>query len=100
DRCRHLVGLCLSFVNRQRTGELVSRLESEPNAATAGLETIVGTVLTAPLLIAFYAYLMVRTSPMLVGAAVGAVLLHYGLSRFVRGPIRQFAIDQFSAFAD
>src|SRR5438132_1805814 len=43
---------------------------------------------------------MVRTSPMLVGAAVGAVLLHYGLSRFVRGPIRQFAIDQFSAFAD
>src|SRR5439155_747861 len=79
DLFRHLLGLSMSFFNRQRTGELVSRLEADANATTAGLETIVGTALTAPLLIAFYAYLMVRTSPMLVGAAVGAVLLHYGL---------------------
>src|SRR5439155_1600642 len=100
DLFRHLLGLYMSFFSRLRTGELVSRLEADANATTAGLETIVGTVLTAPLLIAFYAYLMVRTSPMLVGAAVGAVLLHYGLSRFVRGPIRKFAIHQFSAFAD
>ena len=100
DLFRHLLGLSMSFFNRQRTGELVSRLEADANASTAGLEMIVGTVLTAPLLIAFYAYLMVRTNPKLVGAAVGAVLLHYGLSRFVRGPIRQFAIDQFSAWAD
>src|SRR5207247_2402719 len=99
DLFRHLLGRSMSFFNRQRTGELVSRLEADANASTAGLEMIVGTVLTAPLLIAFYAYLMVRTNPKLVGAAVGAVLLHYGLSRFVRGPIRQFAIDQFSAFA-
>src|SRR3989442_16011804 len=79
---------------------MVSGVETVMVWTHIGLETIAGTVLTAPLLIAFYGYLMVRTSPMLVGAAVGAVLLHYGLSRFVRGPVRKFAIDQFSAFAD
>ena len=100
DLFRHLLGLSMGFFSRQRTGEVVSRLDTDARAATAGLETIVGTVLTAPLLIAFYGYLMVRTSPTLVVAASGAALLHYGLSRFVRGPIRRFAVDQFSAFAD
>ncbi len=55
------------------TGELVSRLDTDTRAAAAGLEPIVGTVLTAPVLIAFYAWLLVRTSPRLVLAAVAAV---------------------------
>jgi len=100
DLFRHLLGLSLGFFTKQRTGELVSRLDTDTHAATGGLETIVGTVLTAPLLIAFYGYLLVRTSPKLVVAALGALLLHYGLTRLVRGPIRRLATDQFSAFAD
>jgi subfamily B ATP-binding cassette protein MsbA len=60
----------------------------------------VGTLLTAPLLIAFYGYLLVGTSPKLVVAALGAVLVHSGLTRLVRGPIRRLATDQFSAFAE
>ena len=100
DLFRHLLGLSMSFFNRQRTGELVSRLDTDTNAATYGLETIVGTVLTAPVLIAFYGYLLVRTSPKLVVAALGAALLHYGVTRLVREPIRRLATDQFSAFAD
>ncbi len=100
DLFRHLLGLSMSFFNRQRTGELVSRLDTDTHAATYGLETIVGTVLTAPVLIAFYGYLLVRTSPNLVVAALGAALLHYGVTRLVRGPIRRLATDQFSAFAD
>ncbi len=100
DLFRHLLELPLGFFTRQRTGELVSRLGTDTNAATSGLETIVGTVLTAPVLIAFYGYLLVATSPRLVGAAAGAAVLHYGLTRVVRGPIRRLATDQFSAFAD
>ncbi len=100
DLFRHLLSLPMAFFTRQRTGELVSRLGTDTNAATAGLETIVGTVLTAPVLIAFYGYLLVRTSPKLVVAAVGAAILHYGLTRIVRSPIRRLAKDQFSAFAD
>ncbi len=100
DLFRHLLGLSMGFFNRQRTGELVSRLSTDTNAATSGLETIVCTALTAPVLIAFYAWLLVRTSPRLVVAALGAACLHYALTRFVRGPIRRLATDQFSAFAD
>ena len=100
DLFRHLLGLSMSFFTKQRTGELVSRLETDTRAATYGLETIVGTVLTAPVLIAFYGYLLVRTSPKLVVAALGAALLHYGVTRVLRGPIRRLATEQFSVFAD
>jgi ATP-binding cassette, subfamily B, bacterial MsbA len=100
DLFRHLLGLSMRFFTSHRTGELVSRLESDTRAATGGLETIVGTVLTAPLLIAFYGWLMVRTSPGLVLAAAGAALLHFGAVRLLRGPIRRLATDQFSGFAD
>src|SRR2546430_6498451 len=90
----------MGFFSRQRTGELVSHLDDDTGAATYGLETIVTTVLTAPVLIAFYGWLLIRTSPKLVAAAAGAVLLHAGLTRAVRGPIRRLAGDQFSALAD
>jgi subfamily B ATP-binding cassette protein MsbA len=100
DLFRHLLGLSMGFFTRQRTGELVSRLGTDANAATSGLETIVCTVLTAPVLLGFYGWLLVRTSPRLVVAALGAAGLHWGLTRFVRGPIRRLATDQFSAFAD
>ena len=100
DLFRHLLGLSMSFFGRQRTGELVARLDADTRAATSGLETIVTSVLTAPVLIAFYGWLLVRTSPRLVVAALGAATLHYALTRFVRGPIRRLAADQFSAFAD
>ena len=100
DLFRHLLGLSMRFFTTHRTGELVSRLETDTQSATGGLETIVGTVLTAPLLIAFYGWLMVRTSPRLVLAALGAAVLHFGTVRLLRGPIRRLAMEQFSSFAE
>jgi len=100
DLFRHLLGLSLGFFSRQRTGELVSRLDADTEATSAGLETVVCTLLSAPLLVAFYGYLLVRTSPTLVVAALGAAMLHYAVTRGVRGPIRRFAADQFTVLAD
>lgn len=100
DLFRHLLGLSMRFFTTHRTGELVSRLESDTRAAAGGLETVVGTVLTAPLLIAFYGWLMVRTSPKLLLVALGAALLHFGTARLLRGPMRRQATDQLSRFAD
>jgi ATP-binding cassette, subfamily B, bacterial MsbA len=100
DLFRHLLGLSMRFFTGQRGGELTSRLNTDTAAAAAGLETIVSTVLSAPVLIALYGYLLFRTSPRLVIAAVGAMALHYGVTRLLRGPIRRFATDQFSAFAE
>ena len=100
DLFRHLLGLSMGFFNQQRTGDLVSRLDNDARVATYGLEVVVGTLLTAPVLIGFYGYLLVRTSPYLVGAALGAALLHYGVTRAVKGPIRRLVADQFSVLAE
>jgi subfamily B ATP-binding cassette protein MsbA len=100
DLFTHLMGLSMSFFSRQRTGELVSRLETDTRSATSGLEMVVGSMVTAPLLIAFYSYLLVRTSPMLVVAAVGAAALHWGVTRAIRRSIRRLATAQFSVFAE
>jgi len=100
DLFQHLLGLSMGFFTRQRTGELVSRLETDTRSTTSGLETMVGTVLTAPLLIAFYGYLLVRTSPRLVIAAAAAALLHWGVTSAIRTPIRRFAAAQLSIFAE
>jgi subfamily B ATP-binding cassette protein MsbA len=100
DLFRHLMDLSMRFFTGQRGGELVSRLNTDTGAAAAGLEGIVGTMLSAPVLVAVYGWLLVRTSPRLVIAALAAVLLHGGVTRFLRGPIRRLATDQFSAFAD
>ena len=100
DLFAHLLDLSMSFFNRQRTGELVSRLETDTRSSTSGLEMVVGAAVTAPLLIAFYSYLLVRTSPLLVVAAVGAAALHWGVTRAIRESIRRLATAQFSVFAE
>ncbi len=99
DLFRHLLGLSMRFFTSQRTGELVSRLDNDTRGATYGLESIVGTVLTAPVFIAIYGVLLLRTSPRLMAAAVVAAVLHVLVTRLIRLPIRRFATDEFSAFA-
>ena len=100
DLFRHILTLSMNFFTRHRTGELVSRLSNDTLAATAGLETIVGTLVSAPVLILFYGYLLASTSPRLVGAAVAAAVLHYVVTRGIRGPVRRFMTDQFSLMAE
>jgi subfamily B ATP-binding cassette protein MsbA len=100
DLFRHILSLSMSFFSRHRTGELVSRLSNDTLAATAGLEKIVGTLVSAPVLILFYGYLLSSTSPRLVGAAVGAAVLHWVVTRGIRGPVRRLMTDQFALLAE
>jgi ABC-type multidrug transport system fused ATPase/permease subunit len=99
DLFHHLLSLSMRFFTRQKTGELVSRLDTDIRAAAAGLEPIAARALSAPVLVAFYGWLLMRTSPRLAVAAVLAVALHFAVTRFLRGPIRRLATDQFTIFA-
>src|SRR4029079_4539732 len=92
----HLLSLSLGFFKRHRTGELVSRLEADATTTAAPLEVVLVSVVTAPVLIAVYGSLLVRTSPYLVLAAVGAGIAHYGITRFVKGPVRRLAREDLS----
>jgi subfamily B ATP-binding cassette protein MsbA len=96
---RHLLGLSLDFFKRRRVGDLTSRLDTDVRAVTYPLDSILVVLLTAPPLILFYGFLLVQTSPLLVGAALAGGVAHYGVTRVVRGPIRRLATDQFSALA-
>jgi ABC-type multidrug transport system fused ATPase/permease subunit len=69
DLFRHILSLSMSFFTRHRTGELVSRLSNDTLAATAGLEKIVGTLVSAPVLILFYGYLLSSTPCRVLEAA-------------------------------
>ena len=100
DLFRHTLGLSLSFFARQRTGDLVSRLYSDTHTATVGLEGIVTTLLTAPLLILFYGLLLIRTSPLLVLAAVAAALLHIAVSRGIQRRIRRASEEHWRIYGD
>jgi subfamily B ATP-binding cassette protein MsbA len=100
DLFRHTLGLSLSFFTRQRTGDLVARLYNDTHTATVGLEAIVTTLLTAPFLILFYGLLLVRTSPLLVVAAVAAALLHYAVSRGIQRRIRRASEEHWRIYGD
>ena len=100
DLFRHLLGLSMSFFTRHRTGDLISRFDRDTHAATAGLETFAGIFLTGPLLICVYGYLLMQTSPRLVVAAGVALVLHYGVTRALRAPVRRLVAGQLSAFGD
>ena len=100
DLYRHTLGLSLSFFTRQRTGDLVSRLYSDTHTATVGLEGIVTTLLTAPLLILFYGCLLIRTSPLLVLAAVAAAVLHVAVSRGIQRSIRRASEEHWRIYGD
>ena len=92
----HLLSLSLGFFKRHRTGELVSRLEADARSTATPVEVVIITVVTAPVLIAVYGFLLVRTSPYLVLAAAGAGVAHYAITRFVKGPVRRLAREDLS----
>jgi ATP-binding cassette, subfamily B, bacterial MsbA len=100
DLFRHTLGLSVRFFTRQRTGDLVARLYNDTHTATAGLESIVTTVLIAPLLIIFYGALLVGTSPLLVVAALGAAVLHVAVSRGIQHRIRKASETHWRIYGD
>lgn len=100
DLFKHILSLSLGFFNRQRTGELVSRLDDDTNVTTYIFERTICNLLTAPILILFYGALLIRTNPKLSFAAVGAALLHYAVTKGIKKPIRRRVADQFSSHAE
>lgn len=100
DLYRHILTLSLGFFTKQRTGELMSRMETDTTATTYGFDGIIRNIIQAPVLIVFYGVLLVRTSPKLALSAVVLALMHYGVTKGIQKPIRRYVADQFSALAE
>ncbi|MBA7490676.1 Vitamin B12 import ATP-binding protein BtuD [subsurface metagenome] len=100
DLFRHILSLSLGFFNKQRTGELMSRMDADTTATTYGFQGIIGPLIMSPILILFYGTLLVRTNPKLAFAVIIAAILHYGVTKGIQKPIRRHVTDQFSSFAE
>ena len=100
DLYRHILGLSMGFFNRTRTGELVSRLDRDTINVTSSLEHILTKFMVTPLLVGFYGFLLLRTTPSLLIAVAAAAVLHLALTRGIQNPIRRRVADQFTAMAN
>lgn len=69
----HLQGLSLSFFERKRTGELISRINNDTMVLQKTLGPNMGRLGMAPFAIGFALYYMIRISPLLTLVMVGMV---------------------------
>lgn len=100
DLYAHMTDLSLDFYNRQRTGDLMTRLENDTRNALGGMETLVRDLIVAPIMILIYGYLMIKTDLRLTGIIVGAAMLQYILTRILRNPLKNRALAQKRIVAD
>lgn len=91
----HVIGLSLDFFNRNRTGELISRLDKDTDAVVYGLETIVRSVIVSGVLVFMYGFLLLRTSLRLSLFVVLAALAQYVFIQLVKRPTQRRVREQF-----
>ncbi|MGX7948842.1 ABC transporter ATP-binding protein [Oleidesulfovibrio alaskensis] len=100
DVYSHILKQPVGFFSRQRAGELISRLDTDVNAATYGFEGIFIPLCVAPPIVIFYGTLLYRTNPVLVIAGVTAFVLHYVVSKLLMKRIRKRLSRQFTVLSD
>lgn len=96
----HLIGLSLDFFNRQRSGEIVSRMEQDTRATIGNLQVVAQNLIVQPLLILVYGYLLVRTNLLLTLLIAVAGLIQFLISTRLRVPIRKLIVQQQSETAN
>ncbi|MQC26267.1 MAG: ABC transporter ATP-binding protein [Chloroflexi bacterium] len=96
----HLVTLSLDYFNARRSGEVVSRIEQETGSAVNSLISIIRSLATAPLMILFYGYLLIRTNLTLMLLVSVIALLQWGMARLLRDRLRALVRDEFDLIAN
>lgn len=96
----HVIGLSLDFFNRNRTGELISRLEKDTDAVMFGLETIVRSLVVSSVLVLLYGSLLLRTSLRLSIFVALAALAQYIFVQLVKRPTQRRVREQFNVQAE
>lgn len=101
DLFQHILSLSMSFFAKQKTGEIISRMEKDTLGTTSGLvDNIIAQALTSPLLIIFYGVILFRTSYVLALVGIFGAILQLIVSKSITNPIRRYVSDQFNIFAD
>lgn len=91
----HVMDLSLDFFSRNRTGELISRLDKDTDAVVYGLEAIVRTIVVSGVLVLMYGFLLLKTSLRLSLFVVLAALAQYIFIQLVKKPTQRRVREQF-----
>lgn len=96
----HVLGLSLDFFNRNRTGELISRLERDTDSVVFGLEAILRSLVVSTVLVVLYGGLLLKTSVRLSLFVVAAAFVQYLFVQLVKKPTQRRVREQFGVQAE
>ncbi|MBF0353721.1 MAG: ABC transporter ATP-binding protein [Alphaproteobacteria bacterium] len=96
----HILSLPMAFFYKRRSGELISCIERDTGATTSGMDKISRYLITAPLQIAFYGYLLVKTNVTLAAVAFLSSIVHYAITKLLSGGTKKSVRQQYSIYAD
>ncbi len=78
----------------------MSRFENDTRNSVEGMASSLQILITAPLIIIFYGYMLLKTDLALTLLVTGAAILQWLIARSMRGFIRKRVQDQFDVFAE
>lgn len=96
----HVMGLSLDFFTKNRTGELISRLDKDTDAVVSGLEAIVRSIVVSSVLAILYGSLLIKTSLRLSLFVVLAAIAQYIFVQLVKKPAQRRVREQFGVQAE
>ena len=99
DLVSHLFSLGMSYFNKQKSGELISRVTIDASATAEGIGPLVHGLIYNGILIAFYSIYLLATSFWLSFGTIGIILLHYIVTRFIKKPLRKTEKAHFDTIA-
>ncbi|MFA5260648.1 MAG: ABC transporter ATP-binding protein [Candidatus Omnitrophota bacterium] len=89
DVLRHLLGLNIGFYNRQKSGELISRVVQDAQNTGQGLGPLVRSYIHHTILIFMYSLYLISTSVWMTLGTVAMILMHYGFTEWLKKPVRR-----------
>jgi len=95
---QHLLNLSLSFFNRRKTGELMSRLHNDTAAAFGPMERIISTFVYQPMLIVVYLTALGYTNYKLALVTFLVALVHTVISSQIGKRLRRRIVAKWDSF--
>lgn len=87
DMLRHTLFLDIGFFNRQKSGDLMSRIMADAYETANGIGPLVRSVFHYGILIIIYASYLFSTSSLLTIGAVLLILIQFGLTEIIKRPL-------------
>ena len=85
----HIIALGVPFINRSKSGELISRLVTDADNTAHGVGPFFSSLFTNLSLLIIYSIFLASTNYIITFAAIGLFTLQFILMRLIRKPIRE-----------